>query len=136
MTCSAPKKLNPRIRSQSHHVTMRRSHLKRTIERIRRRSSKVKGGNTLGSGKNRLRPSTSTPPMSWRKRRRSVTLMKSRVLIMIRKATLLATASSQKTSIGFGNLCAGNWWWWGSCQGVLHPIPGPISGETGKGPAQ
>ena len=107
--CPAPKKSNPRIQSQPHYVTMRRSHLRRIIEMIRRRGYEVKGGNTLGSGKSRLWPLTSIPPMFQRKRRRGVTLVKSRVSTVIKKATLLTTALSQKTSVGLGNLRAGDW---------------------------
>ena len=110
-TCPAPKKPNPRIRSQPHHVTMWRSHLRRTTGRIKKRGSRVKGGNTLGSKKSRLRPPTSIPPISRKKRRKGVTLVKSRVSIVIKKTTLPATAPSQKTSVGLDNLRAGDWWW-------------------------
>ena len=105
-TCPASKKPNPRIQSQPHYMTIWQSQLKKIIRRIRRRDSSVKGGNTLGSGKSRLRPLTSTPPISQRKRRRGVALMRSRICTVVRKATLPATAPSQKTSIGLGNLCA------------------------------
>ena len=131
-TRPAPKKPNPKIRSQPHHVTMQQSHLRRTTGRIRRRGSRVKGENTLGSRKSRLRPLTSTPLMSQRKRRRSMTLVRSRVSIVIRKVILPATTSSQKTSIGLDNLRAGDWWWWAGCQGALHLIPGLIPRKTGK----
>ena len=107
-TRPAPKNPNPRIRSQPHHVTIWRSHLRRTTGKIRRRGSRVKGGNTLRSRKSRLRPLTSILPMSQRKRRRSIMLVKSRVSSVIRKAILLATAPSQKTSVGLDNLCAGD----------------------------
>ena len=108
-TYFAPKKQNLRIKSQPYHVTMRWSHLKKTTKRIRRRGSGVKSENILRSGKSKLRLPASTPPMSWRKRRRGVTLVRSRVLIVMRKATLPATVPSQKTSISFGNLCADYW---------------------------
>ena len=42
------------------------------------------------------------------KKRRSVTPVRSHVLTAIRKATIQATVSSQKTSINLGNLCAGD----------------------------
>ena len=108
-TYLAPKKLNSKIQSQPYHVTMWRSHLRRTTEKIKRRGSEVKGRNILGSKKSRLRPSTSTPPMSWRKRRRSVTLVRSRISIVRRKVTLPATVLSLKTSVGLGNLRASDW---------------------------
>ena len=135
-TRPAPKKPNLKIQSQPHHMTMRRNYLRRTTEKIRRRSSGVKSGNTLGSGKSRLRPPTSTPPISRRKRKRGVMLVKSRISIVIRKAILLATAPSQKTSISLGNLRASDWWWWGGCQDALHLVPGPIPGRTDKSPAR
>ena len=43
-------------------------------------------------------------------KRRSVTLVRSYISTGIRKATLPTTAPSQKTSIGLGNLRAGDWW--------------------------
>ena len=42
------------------------------------------------------------------KKRKSVTLVRSRVLTAIRKTTMLVTAPSQKTSISLSNLHAGN----------------------------
>ena len=50
-----------------------------------------------------------------KKRRKSVALIRLHVSIAIRKATLPATALSQKTCINLGNLYAGDWWWWKSC---------------------
>ena len=42
----------------------------------------------------------------------------------------------QKTSVGLGNLRAGDWWWWEDCrQGALYPLSGPILGGIGKDPA-
>ena len=41
-----------------------------------------------------------------KKKRRGVTLVKSHISIMIKKATLSTTALSQKTSVGLGNLYA------------------------------
>ena len=105
-TCPAPKKPNPRIQSQPHHMTMRRSHLRRTTRRIRRKGSEVKSRNILESKKSRLRLPTSIPLISQRKRRRNVMLVISRVSTVIRKATLLATVPSQKTSVSLGNLHA------------------------------
>ena len=43
-----------------------------------------------------------------KKRRKSMTLVRLRVSTAIRKVTLLAIAPSQKTSVGLGNLRAGN----------------------------
>ena len=43
-----------------------------------------------------------------KKKKRGVTLVRLRISIAIKKATLQAIALSQKTSISLGNLCAGN----------------------------
>ena len=52
-------------------------------------------------------PLVTTPSMPLRKRR-SIIPVRSRVLTAIGKATILATAPSQKTSVGLGNLRAGD----------------------------
>ena len=64
---------------------------------------------TLGSKKSRFWLLASTPLMSQRKKIRSMTLVKSYISIAIKKATLLAITSSQKTNVGLNNFCAGNW---------------------------
>ena len=79
-----------------------------TIERIEKRGSGVKGRNILESGKSRLQPSMSSIPMSQRKKRRGVTLVRLCNSTMIRRATLLVTAPSQKTSVDLGNLHTSN----------------------------
>ena len=103
-TFFVPKNLNPRIQNQPHHMTMQQSHLRKTTERIKRRDSGVNSEIILESGKSRLRSPVSIPLMSQRKRRRCVTLVKSCISIMIKKAILSAIASSQKTSVSLGNL--------------------------------
>ena len=87
----------------------------------------------------RIRESKETPAIDdntvdTTKKKKSVTLLRSHVSTAIRKATMPAIAPSQKTSVGFGNLRAGDWWWWGSCQGTLHPS-GPIPKKIDKSPA-
>ena len=72
--------------------------------------------------------------------------VKSHILTTIRKATMSAPAPNiQKTSVGLGNLRAGDWWWWGDCaqKNTLYPLPGSIPGrpkietsEAGKGPTK
>ena len=100
------KNLNPKIQNQPYHVMMRRNCLKKTIKRIRRKGSKVKSGSILESGKSKLWSLASIPPISQRKRRKGMTLMRSHISIVIRKVILLAIALSQKTSIGLGNFHA------------------------------
>ena len=101
-----PKETKPKDPKSAPSRTMQRSHLKKTTERIRKRGSGVKDRNILESGKSRLWPPMSIQLMSRRKRRRSVTLVKSLVSTMIRKATLPMTAPRQKTSVGLSNLRA------------------------------
>ena len=107
-TFSAPKNPNSRIQSQLYYITMQRSYLKKIIGRIRRRGSRIKSENTMRSGKSRLWLLISTLPIFRRKRKRGVTLVKLCVLTMIRKTNLPAIVSSQKASVGLGNLCAGD----------------------------
>ena len=102
------EELNPRIQSQPHYMTIRQSCLKKITRKIRKRGFVVKSENTLKSGKSRLWPPTSTSLMSRRKKRRNMTLVRLRISITIRKATLPVTASSQKTSVGFDNFRANN----------------------------
>ena len=49
------------------------------------------------------------------KKKKSVILIRSRVSTAIKKATMPAIASSQKTSVSLGNFCIGDWWWWRNC---------------------
>ena len=105
---SRPKKPNPRIQSQPYYMIIWQSCLRKMTGRIRRRDSGVKGGNTLGSRKSRLRPPALAPSMSQKKRKRGVILVRSRISTTIKKATLPATAPSQKTSVSLNNLRAGD----------------------------
>ena len=107
-TFSVPKNLNSRIQNQPHHIIMQQSHLRKTTERIKKRDSGVNSENILESGKSKLWPPASISLMFQRKRRRCVTLVRSYISIIIRKATLLAIAPSQKTSISLGNLHVGD----------------------------
>ena len=103
---SRPKKTKPKDpkSAPSHDDTAESP--KKDDGKDKKKGSEVKGKNILESRKSRFRPLMSTPPMSQRKRRRSVTLVRLRVSTVIRKATLPITAPSQKTSVGFDNLRA------------------------------
>ena len=108
-TFSALKNSNPRIRSQHCHMTIRQNCLKKITKKIRKRSSRIKGKNTLKSKKSRFWPLISTPLIFKKKKKKGITLVKLCILATIRKATLLVTAPSQKTSVGLNNLYAGDW---------------------------
>ena len=71
---------------------------KRKIEKIKRREP----------GKSGPRPLSTTLLTS--QKRRSMMLIRSRILIAVKKNTMLATASSQKTSVGLDNLCVDIKW--------------------------
>ena len=49
-----------------------------------------------------------TTPLTSLKKRRNITLVRSRVSTIIKKTIMLMTLLSQKTSISFNNLCANN----------------------------
>ena len=103
-TPPAPRNLSPRIQSQPRHVTMRRSRLRKRTRRIRRRSSE-----TVSKNKTNKPRQLMTTPRPQRRRRRGVTQVRSRISTVIRKAIMPATVPSlQKTSIGLGNLRAGD----------------------------
>ena len=53
-------------------------------------------------------PAISNNIVNATKKKKSVTLVKSRISTAIKKATILGTASSQKISIDLSNLCAGD----------------------------
>ena len=133
----ALKYLSLRIQSPSCHMTTWRNRLRRRARR--RRSPKGIDENVLGGRKNSLLPLTSTPRPR-RRKKRGVTLVRSRVSTAIRKTTMPATAPSQKISVGLGNLCTGDWWWWKGCQNALYllfsPIPGTKKLGTNKSLAQ
>ena len=71
------------------------------MKKIKGRSFGVKDRNILKSKKNRLQRLISILLIFQKK---SVTLVKLRVSTAIKKITLLATVSSQKTGVSLGNL--------------------------------
>ena len=70
-----------------------------------KKSLKGTSENALGSRKNS--PRTLARPQ--RRKKRGVTLVRLYISSAIRKATMPAIAPSQKTSVGFNNLYAGDW---------------------------
>ena len=93
------KNPKPKIQSQLYHVTMRQNCLKKITRRIKRKGSEIKSENIFKSRKNRFRPPASRPLIFQREKKRGVTLVRSYILIVIRKATLPVTAPGQKTSV-------------------------------------
>ena len=87
---------------------MHQSCLRKTIKKIKRKSSKIKGKNTLESRKSRLWPLVSTLSIFLKKKKKDMILMRSCILTTIKKAILLVIVLNQKTSIGFDNLCSSN----------------------------
>ena len=74
-------------------------------KKIKKKGFMAKDGNILRSKKSKLWLPTLILLIPQKK---NITLVRSRILIAIKKATMLATAPSQKTSIGFGNFYIGN----------------------------
>ena len=83
-------------------MTTRRSWLKKKTSKRGLNANK----NALENHK-KLRPLATIPSTLLRKKR-SVTSVKSRISTAIKKTTIPATASSQKTSVDLGNFCAGD----------------------------
>ena len=77
------------------------------------------------------------------RRRNGTTEAMGGIIIARKRAIFWGTARNfQKTSVGLGNLRAGDWWWWRgyAWKGTLYLLPGLISGrpktrksEAGKG---
>ena len=75
---------------------------------IKKRVFEIKSKNILGNKKCRLWPLASTSLIPKKKRKRGMTLIKLCISTAIKKATLPATAPSQKTSVSFSNFRTSN----------------------------
>ena len=96
------RNLKLRIQNQFLYVTIRQSRLKKRTSRRGLNADE----NALGNQR-KPQPLAITPSIPQRKRK-NVIPVRSRVSTAIKKATMPATAPSQKTSIGLGNFYAGD----------------------------
>ena len=98
----ALRNLKLKIKNQSLYVITRRSRLKKKISR------RSLNANENALGNQRKSWLLATILLTLLRKKRSMISVKSHVSTAIRKATMPTTVPSQKTSVGLGNLRAGD----------------------------